>query len=80
MQIGKEMMEEVDKAHKRYAANLELQREQQTCFEKRKQEKRKLTAEMNAAKAAKVLVTEELRAKTTQLDSEIFRLEQELKK
>lgn len=80
VQIGKEMMEEVDKAHKRYAANLELQREQQTCFEKRKQEKRKLTAEMNAAKAAKVLVTEELRAKTTQLDSEIFRLEQELKK
>ena len=78
--VTRKMMEEVDKARKRYHTNLELQREQQTAYERRKQEKRKLSAEVTAVKAAKARLTEEMKTKASELESQIFHLEQELRK
>ena len=45
VQIGKRMIDDVDKAHKRYTESEEQHHKEQTAYEKRKQEKRKLTAD-----------------------------------
>lgn len=78
--ISSQMMKSVEKAHSRYTQNLEKNRVQQTEAEKRKLEKRKLTSDLKKVQDAKRKCQEEMKKQTAKLDSEIFNLEEQLRK
>ena len=64
----------------RYESSREEERSNQTAGEKRKLEQRRLTGELKKAKSAKALLTEELQKKQLEADSQIFQLEEEVRK
>ena len=77
--VTKKMIKEVDGSWKRYHQYLDGEKERQTAGEKRKQETRALTTELNKAKAAKALLDSETQKKQLEADAKIYQLEQELK-
>ena len=78
--VSKEMIKEVDSAHKRYIQYLEENRVKQTAGEKRKLERRMLTAELSKAKVANDILDTDMQEKQYEADAKIFQLEKELRK
>ena len=73
-------MKYVDKAHSQYLYHLKTSKENQTIVEKKKVEKGKLSYGVKKAKEAKQKCTEQLQRKAAEYDSQIFHLEEELRK
>ena len=78
--VDKEMMKYVDKAHSQYLYHLKTSKENQTIAEKERVEKRKLSYDIKKAKEAKQKCTEQLQRKAVEYDSQIFHLEEQLRK
>ena len=80
VKVDKEMMKYVDKAHSQYLHHLKTSKENQTIAEKKKVEERKLNYDIKKAKEAKQKCTEQLQRKAAEYDSQIFHLEEQLRK
>ena len=80
VKVDKEMMKYVDKAHSQYLYHLKTSKENQNIVEKKKVEKRKLSYDIKKAKEAKQKCTEQLQRKAAEYDSQIFHLEEQLRK
>lgn len=78
--ISSQMMKSVENAHSQYLQKLEKSRAHQTEAEKRKLEKRKLTSELKKTQDAKRKCEDELKKKAAKFNSEIFNLEEQLRK
>ena len=80
VKIDKEVMKYADKAHSQYLHHLKTSKENQTTAEKKKVEKRKLSYDIKKAKEAKQKYIEQLQRKAAEYDSQIFHLEEQLRK
>lgn len=80
VEITSEMMKSVANAHGQYIKELEKNRAEQTEAEKQKVQKRKLTSELKKVKDAKQKCEDELKKKAAKFDSEIFNLEEQIRK
>ena len=80
VRVNKEMMKYVDKAPSQYLHHLKASKENQTIAEKKKAEKRNLSYGFKKAKEAKQKCTEQLQRKAAEYDTQIFYLEEQLRK
>ena len=78
--VNGKMLKLVNNVHSEYVKQLEKQKEQQTSGEKKRTEKRKITNELKKVKEAKQKFTEQHKQKTAVLKSQIFNLEEQLRK
>ena len=67
-------------ARKGYQNELQKKRQEQTASERKRHEKRKLNSELKKAKDEKKKFEEERKIKAAKLDSEIFNIEEQLRK
>ena len=78
--VNRKMLKFVSNALLEYVKQLEKQKEQQSLGEKKRAEERKIVNELKKVKEAKQKFTEQLKQKTAELESQIFNLEQPLRK
>ena len=78
--VNGKMLKLVNNVHSEYVKQLEKQKEQQTSGEKKRTEKRKITNILKKVKEAKQKFTEQHKQKTAVLESQIFNLEEQLRK
>ena len=78
--VNRKMLKFVSNALLEYVKQLEKQKEQQSLGEKKIAEERKIVNELKKVKEAKRKFTEQLKQKTAELESQIFNLEQPLRK
>ena len=78
--VNGKMLKLVNNVHSEYVKQLEKQKEQQTSGEKKRTEKRKITNKLKKVKEAKQKFTEQHKQKTAVLESQIFNLEEQLRK
>ena len=74
------MLKFVNNPHSEYVKQLEKQKEQETSGKKKRAGKRKITNELNKVKEAKQRFTEQYEQKAAELESQIFNLEEHLRK
>ena len=73
-------MKFVNNAYLEYVKQLDKQKEQQTSGNSKRAKKRKITNELKKVKEAKQKFTEQHKQKTAELESQIFNLEEQLRK
>ena len=78
--VTNELMRFVREARAEYGKDLEKSKQEQTVAEKKKQEKRKLSTDLKKAKDAKQKCEDELKKKAAKYDSEIFNIQEQLRK
>ena len=78
--VNGKMLKLVNNVHSEYVKQLEKQKEQQASGEKKRTEKIKITNELKKVKEAKQKFTEQHKQKTAVLKSQIFNLEEQLRK
>ena len=78
--VNRKMLKFVSNALLEYVKQLEKQKEQQSLGEKKRAKERKIVNELKKVKEAKQKFTEQLKQKTAELESQIFNLEQPLRK
>ena len=80
VEITPEMFKAVKASHRTYKAAHEEKQKRQSAGQKRQLMKRKVTLELKNAIAKKRAAIDDLRSKITQFDSEIYSLQEQLKK
>ena len=78
--VNRKMLKFVNNAHSEYVKQLEKKKEQQTSGGKKRAEKRKITNELKKGKEAKQKIEEQHLQKSAEVVSQIFNLEEQLRK